>query len=284
MRIIGVKSADGAVQAARIGDWGAKHASLLASLSDFWADPERYTSADAPGGEEVALADVVVVPPVLPDARVLCVGLNYREHVAEGSYADLEYPPYPTIFARWTRTLTVGGVPAPVPATEAGLDWEGEVAAYVGRRIADADADAARASVLGFSTFNDLTCRWAQKITTQWTLGKNGDESGPLGPLVTADEVGDLRDGLELQTRVNGAIVQHGNTRDLIYELGEVLAHISRTFTLQPGDVIATGTPSGVGYARTPPRFLHPGDVVEVEVERLGVLRTPIVGNDARHA
>lgn len=284
MKVIGLRSRDGLVHAARIDSWGASHATLIAPLDEFWADVERYTAGDAGAADTVALADVEVVPPVLPGARVLCVGLNYRDHVAEGSYADADYPPYPTIFARWTDTLTVGGTPAPVPSTEEGLDWEGEVAAYVGRTIVDADVETARGSVVGFSTFNDLTSRWAQKVTTQWILGKNGDNSGPLGPLVTADEVGDLRDGLEVQTRVNGEVVQHGNTQDLIYELGEVLSHVSHTFTLRPGDVIATGTPSGVGYARTPPWLLHPGDVVEVEVERLGVLRTPIVGNEARHA
>lgn len=285
MKIIGLRSRDGTgvVHVARIDHWHAECASLLAPLEAFWSDPARFTGTDAPQGDEVALADVEVVPPVRPGARVLCVGLNYRDHVAEGSYADVEYPPHPTIFARWTDTLTVGGEPTPIPATETGLDWEGEVAAYIGKEIVDADAGTARESVLGFSTFNDITSRWAQKITTQWTLGKNGDRSGPLGPLVTADEVGDLRDGLDLQTRVNGTVVQRGNTRDLIYELGEVLAHVSRTFTLKPGDVIATGTPSGVGYARTPPWLLQPGDVVEVEVDRLGVLSTPIVGNNARH-
>lgn len=282
MKIIGLRLASGAVHVARIDGWAAASAVPLAPVRDFWADVERYTHAVAAANAPISLADAEVVPPVLPGARVLCVGLNYRDHVAEGSYADVEYPPYPTIFARWASTLTVGGVAAPVPSTEDGLDWEGEVAAYVGRTLVDAEPDEARAGVIGFSTFNDLTSRRAQKATSQWTLGKNGDKSGPLGPLVTADEVGDLRDGLEVRTRVNGEMVQHGNTRDQIYELGEVLSYVSRTLTLRPGDVIATGTPSGVGYARTPPWLLQPGDTVEVEVDRLGVLRTPIVGNEAR--
>jgi 2-keto-4-pentenoate hydratase/2-oxohepta-3-ene-1,7-dioic acid hydratase in catechol pathway len=156
------------------------------------------------------------------------------------------------------------------------------VAAYVGASLCDADPDTARAAILGYSTFNDLTARRAQKLTPQWTLGKNGDRSGPMGPLVTADQVGDLRDGLHLQTRVNGAVVQDAKTSDMIFEVGEVLSLISRTFTLNPGDVIATGTPEGVGYVRNPPRLLGPGDVVEVEVERLGVLRTPVTGPETR--
>ena len=204
---------------------------------------------------------------------MICVGLNYRAHAAEGSFA---VPEYPTLFGRWTASLSVGGVAAPVPAGEAGLDWEGEVAAVVGRRIESADADTAEAAVFGYSTFNDLTARRAQKLTAQWTLGKNGDFSGPMGPLVSRDEVGDLRDGLQVITRVNGTEVQNGNTRDMIFSVGAILSLISETFTLHPGDVLVSGPPEGVGYVRTPPWLLQPGDPVEVEVDRLGTLTTPI--------
>jgi 2-keto-4-pentenoate hydratase/2-oxohepta-3-ene-1,7-dioic acid hydratase in catechol pathway len=221
---------------------------------------------------------------VLPGARVICIGLNYLKHVAEGSYAGSGIPEYPTLFARWTASLTVGGQPIPVPANEPGLDWEGEVVAYVGQTLVDADPDEALAAVVGYSTFNDVTSRTAQKLTSQWILGKNGDRSGPLGPLVPAAEVGDLRDGLNVQTRVNGAVVQQGRTDEMVYTVGDTLSLISRTFTLRPGDLLATGTPSGVGYSRTPPWLLQPGDVVEVEVEKLGTLSNPIVGNEARHA
>lgn len=281
MRLIGIRTAD-ARWVAEATPAGPKP---IAELSEFWNDPhaavaawsERSDAAEAASGH-------TVVPPVPDSARVLCVGLNYRDHVAEGSYRDDPYPEHPTIFGRWTTSLSVDGVGAPVPPDEQGLDWEGEVVAYVGRRLVDASPDDARAAVFGYSVFNDLTSRRAQKLTSQWTVGKNGDASGPLGPLVTADEVGDLRDGLELVTRVNGEEMQRGSTRDLIYELGDVLSFVSRTMTLHPGDIIATGTPSGVGYSRTPPRFLHPGDVVTVEVERIGLLTTPIVDGATRHA
>jgi 2-keto-4-pentenoate hydratase/2-oxohepta-3-ene-1,7-dioic acid hydratase in catechol pathway len=281
VRLTGIRSADGARYVAELADGGARP---IAGLREFWKDPEAAL-LDWPG----RLASVAVVRefetvPAVPDsARVICIGLNYRDHVAEGSYRDDPYPDSPTVFARWTASLSVDGAPAPVPAGEQGLDWEGEVAAYVGRVLVDASAADARDAVLGFSVFNDLTARRAQKLTSQWTVGKNGDATGPLGPLVTADEVGDLRDGLNLTTRVNGVTVQHGNTRDQIYELGEVLSFLSRAFTLRPGDVVATGTPAGVGYARTPPWLLHPGDVVTVEAGKLGTVSTPIVGNDARH-
>jgi 2-keto-4-pentenoate hydratase/2-oxohepta-3-ene-1,7-dioic acid hydratase in catechol pathway len=220
---------------------------------------------------------------VLPGARVICIGLNYLKHVAEGAYAAEGVPPYPTLFARWTASLTVDGAAVPVPSNEEGVDWEGEVMAYVGAPLVDADPDEALAAVVGYSTFNDITSRKAQKLTSQWILGKNGDNSGPLGPLVPAREVGDLRDGLRVRTRVNGEVVQDGSTDEMVYTVGDTLSLISHTFTLRPGDLLATGTPSGVGYGRTPPWLLRPGDVVEVEVDRLGVLRNPIVGNDARH-
>nr|BFE80886.1 hypothetical protein GCM10020093_034870 [Planobispora longispora] len=170
----------------------------------------------------------------------------------------------------------------PGAANEPGLDWEGEVAAVVGARLTDVDESAAEAGILGYAAFNDITARTAQKLTAQWTLGKNADFSGPIGPIVTADEVGRLTDGLRLVTRVNGEVMQDGDTRDMIFTVPELLARISATMTLHPGDVIATGTPEGVGYVRTPAKLLVPGDVVEVEIERLGLLRTPVTDASAR--
>ncbi|UOQ56711.1 fumarylacetoacetate hydrolase family protein [Leucobacter allii] len=258
-------------------------ATLVAPLRRFWSDPRAAMAApDGRGIEVGGDLGAEVVPPVLPEARVLCIGLNYRDHIAEGSFADVEHPPYPTLFARWTPSLVAGGVSAPTNANERGLDWEGEIAAWVGAELRDAGTEEARAAILGYSTFNDLTSRIAQKLTSQWILGKNGDRSGPIGPLVTADEAGDLRDGLHLETRVNGEVVQQSTSDLQIYEAAETLAHISRTLTLRAGDILCTGTPSGVGYARDPEWLLRDGDVVEVEVERLGTLRTPITGPGTR--
>jgi 2-keto-4-pentenoate hydratase/2-oxohepta-3-ene-1,7-dioic acid hydratase in catechol pathway len=271
MKLVGVRlPGDSTTHVARLDD---DKVTLVTHVASFWADTARWLAAT--DGETLDAGSVELVPPVPDSARVICVGLNYRAHAAEGSFS---VPEYPTLFGRWTASLSVGDTPVSVPSGEPGLDWEGEVAAYVGSQLRDADPDTARAAVLGYSTFNDLTARRAQKLTSQWTLGKNGDRTGPMGPIVTADEVGDLRAGLRLQTRVNGTVVQDARTSDMIFELGEVLSLISGVFTLHPGDVIATGTPEGVGYVRTPPWLLGPGDVVEVEVERLGVLRTPVVG------
>jgi 2-keto-4-pentenoate hydratase/2-oxohepta-3-ene-1,7-dioic acid hydratase in catechol pathway len=273
------------------GPWAAAVAGSrvlpLASVTDFWADAEGWkdkaaaivagtTSETSDAGTWLERGSVTDVPLVPGSARVICVGLNYRAHAAEGSYKDQELPPYPTLFGRWTASLSVGNVPVPVPAGEAGLDWEGEVAAYIGRRVESVDEDAAAEAVFGYSTFNDITSRRAQKLTSQWTLGKNGDFSGPLGPLVSRDEVGDLRDGLQVRTLVNGVEAQNGNTRDMIFSVPAIISLISETFTLHPGDVIATGTPEGVGYARSPQWLLQPGDMVEVEIEKLGTLTTPV--------
>jgi 2-keto-4-pentenoate hydratase/2-oxohepta-3-ene-1,7-dioic acid hydratase in catechol pathway len=282
MRIVGIRRTGSGVEVASLSEDGAS-VTVLAALEDFWADPAAHL-AGMPSGETVAVAEVQFVPPVLPGARVVCIGLNYLKHVAEGSFSETGVPPHPTLFARWTASLTVGGAEVPVPADEDGLDWEGEVMAYIGATLVDATPDEALAAVVGYSTFNDLTSRRAQKLTSQWILGKNGDNSGPLGPIVPAAEVGDLRDGLRVQTRVNGETVQDGRTDEMVYTVGDTLSLISRTFTLRPGDLLATGTPSGVGYARTPPWLLHPGDVVEVEVDRLGVLTNTVVANSARLA
>jgi 2-keto-4-pentenoate hydratase/2-oxohepta-3-ene-1,7-dioic acid hydratase in catechol pathway len=280
MRIVGIRRDGGDVEVAALSDDGGQ-VTVLAGLEEFWADARGHLSRE-PAGETVPAAGVEFVPPVLAGARVICIGLNYLKHVAEGSYASGGVPPYPTLFARWTPSLTVGGAEVPVPSNEDGIDWEGEVMAYVGSALVDATPDEALAAVVGYSTFNDLTSRTAQKLTSQWILGKNGDASGPLGPIVPAAEVGDLRDGLRVQTRVNGEVVQDGRTDQMVYTVGDTLSLISHTFTLRPGDLLATGTPSGVGYSRTPPWLLHPGDVVEVEVERLGCLTNRIVENAAR--
>ena len=279
MRIVGIRRG-GNVDVAALSDDGAQ-LTVVAGLDDFWADPALHLSRD-PAGESLATAGVELVPPVLPGARVICIGLNYLKHIAEGSFASEGVPPYPTLFARWSQSLTVGGAEVPIPSNEDGLDWEGEVMAYVGSTLVDATPAEALAAVVGYSTFNDLTSRRAQKLTSQWILGKNGDASGPLGPLVPAAEVGDLRDGLLVQTRVNGEVVQSGRTDKMVYTVGDTLSLISHTFTLRAGDLLATGTPSGVGYSRNPPWLLQPGDEVEVEVERLGVLTNRVVDSSVR--
>jgi 2-keto-4-pentenoate hydratase/2-oxohepta-3-ene-1,7-dioic acid hydratase in catechol pathway len=273
---VGIRTGRRVDVAVQLGD----RVTPVAEVTDFYADLEHWLAvAGKVSAGELAAADVVLAPPVPASARVICIGLNYRAHAAEGGFTP---PEHPTVFGRWVASLTAGETPVPVPANEPGLDWEGEVAAVVGAPLTDVDEATALAGVLGYAAFDDLTARTAQKLTAQWTLGKNADRSGPMGPLVTADETGSPADGWRVRTRVNGETVQDGNTRDMIFGVGDLLSRISRTFTLQPGDVIATGTPEGVGYVRTPPWLLHPGDVVEVEIDHLGTLRTPVVGPEER--
>lgn len=282
MRLVGLRKAGGTTL---VGQLAEDRASVtpICGLEDFWANPHHWV-AMPPAELSLATTEVDLVPPVLPDARVICIGLNYLAHVAEGAYAADGVPPYPTLFARWSASLTVDGAEIPVPRNEVGLDWEGEVVAYVGAHLVDATPEEALGAVVGYSTFNDVTARGAQKLTSQWTLGKNAERSGPLGPLVPATEVGDLRRGLEIRTRVNGEVVQEGRTDQMVYTVGDTLALISRTFALRSGDLLATGTPSGVGYSRTPPWLMQPGDLVEVEVERLGTLRNTVVASNGRAA
>jgi len=247
----------------------------LAEATEFFADLDRWAaSAAALTGGDLRRDEIAEAPAIPPAARVLCVGLNYRLHAAE---AGLPLPEHPAFFGRWTVSLVADGTAVPVPAGEPGLDWEVELAAVVGRPLAGVDADRALAGVLGYAAFNDLSARTYQMHSRLWTLGKNADRSGPLSPVVTADEVGDPGAGLRLQTRVNGEAVQDGSTADMIFSVGEILAYLSEVMTLNPGDVVTTGTPEGVGFKRTPPRFLVPGDVVEVEIERIGAVRNPIV-------
>lgn len=280
MRIVGLRQQDGPALVGALSDDGTE-VRVIADVETFWASPGAYLAGD-PAGPTVPVQPSDLVPPVMRSARVVCIGLNYLDHVQEGSFRDEALPEFPTLFARWPASLTVDGAEIPVPSGEDGLDWEGEVVAWIGSPLVDATPEEALAAVVGYSTFNDVTSRRAQKRTSQWIIGKNGDSSGPLGPMIPAAEVGDLSAGLRLQTRVNGQVVQQGSTAQMIYGVGETLAHISHTFTINPGDLLATGTPSGVGYARTPPWLLHPGDVVEVEIERLGIVSNRIVDNTHR--
>ncbi|MGW1146207.1 fumarylacetoacetate hydrolase family protein [Streptomyces sp. NPDC002454] len=279
MRLIGFHEG-GERWIAAVGPEGT--VSRIATADAFYRDPaaalaeaRRAPAAFEPHPERAA-------PTVPATAKVLCVGLNYREHAEE---ADARVPEHPTVFGRWESTLVCDGEAVPVPEVEPGLDWEGELAVVIGERLTDASEESALRGVLGFTCFNDISARQRQFHTTQWTLGKNPDRSGPIGPvLVTADEWGGPEgwSGRRLTTRLNGEVVQSGDTADMIFSVGRILSYISRTTTLAPGDVVATGTPAGVGFVRTPPRLLVPGDVVEVEIDGIGVLRNPVVGAEGR--
>jgi 2,4-didehydro-3-deoxy-L-rhamnonate hydrolase len=258
---------------ARVMDDGTL--ATISSVEEFWSAPHAglVAALEATPGS-VTVEQVEHLPPVPPTAHVLCAGRNYAAHAAE---ADMPVPQTPELFGRWSSTLTVSGRPVPVPPREDHLDWEGELAAVLGGSLRDATVDQARAAIIGYLCFNDLSARGFQRASKQWMLGKNADFSAPIGPwLVTADDIPEP-DRLRIITRVNGEVVQDGHTGDMIFSVPEIAAYASGCLTLRPGDVITTGTPEGVGFTRQPPRFLHAGDTVEVEIERIGRIVTPIV-------
>lgn len=272
MRLTGIRH-EGRVAVAAVSGDGLRP---LAEVSQFWADPYRYVDdAHVAGCAPLPRAGADIVPPVRPDARILCVGLNYADHVAEGPFS---VPDHPTIFGRWTPSLAVSDHTVEVPVDEDGLDWEAELLAVVGKPLSVATPEEAADGVFAYACFNDITARRAQKLTTQWTIGKNVDSSGPVSELVTTDEAPDPASGLRITSRVNGELTQDAKTDQMIFPVPQLLAFLSRTFTLRPGDLVATGTPSGVGYARTPAWLLHPGDSVEVEIEGIGSVRSHVVG------
>lgn len=271
MRLIGVREGRTVTVARLFED---RTVAPVAEVGDFYADlSASAAAARALDRGTLTRADVVEVPAVPPAARVLCVGLNYRTHAGE---TGLQVPDHPAVFGRWTASLIASGVAAPVPAGEPGWDWEVELAAVVGRSMKGVTPTEALAGVFGYAAFNDLSARTHQMHSRLWTVGKNADASGPVSEIVTADETGDPGDGWRLTTVVNGETVQDGSTADMVFGVGELLAYLSEVMTLQPGDVIATGTPDGVGIARTPPRYLVAGDVVEVAVAGVGSVTTPI--------
>lgn len=247
------------------------------------AGEQALALADEVVGQEteaVAVDQVILLAPIpRPTKNVFAVGRNYLEHVKEGAAArqsDADIPKIPVFFTK-APTAVVGPGDVPHPAVTERLDWEAELAVIIGRGGRDIPAERALDHVFGYTAANDLSARDLQFGHTQWFKGKSLDATCPLGPwVVTADELGDPHE-LEIECRVNGVVKQKSTTSLMIFAIPQIIESLSAGLTLEPGDIILTGTPEGVGFARTPPEFLHPGDVVEVEVERIGVLRNHIV-------
>lgn len=225
-------------------------------------------------------AAIRLLPPLACPGKIVCVGLNYVDHIKESPY---EQPNYPTFFPRFASTLIGCDEPIVRPLASEQLDYEGELAVIIGkggRHISRADA---LSHVAGYSIFNEASIRDYQFKSPQWTVGKNFDSTGAFGPLfVSADELPAGAKGLGLVTRLNGEIVQQANTSDMIFEVAELISVLSEALTLEPGDVIVSGTPAGIGWARKPPLFMKPGDLCTVEIEGIGTLSNPIVAEAAR--
>jgi 2-keto-4-pentenoate hydratase/2-oxohepta-3-ene-1,7-dioic acid hydratase in catechol pathway len=210
--------------------------------------------------------------PIERPGKVICVGLNYRDHAAEGGNP---LPERPLLFAKWGNVLIGPGQEIVLPDWIDRVDYEGELGVVMGERVKNVSAENALEAVRGYVCFNDVSARSLQHGDGQWSRGKSVDTFGPVGELTPAAEVPDPQ-RLAIRTILNGETMQDSNTSEMVFPVAEIIAFVTRTLTLEPGDLIATGTPSGVGYARTPPVFLEDGDVVTVEIEDLAPLSNPV--------
>jgi 2-keto-4-pentenoate hydratase/2-oxohepta-3-ene-1,7-dioic acid hydratase in catechol pathway len=244
-------------------------------------EPALASAAEALArGQAIDRRTVVTLPPLRRPEKVICVGLNYREHSAESGFKQ---PDYPTLFGRFNSSLIGDGAPIVRPRASIQLDFEGELVAVIGKSGRNIAAANALDHVIGYSIFNDASIRDYQFKSPQWTVGKNFDDTGAFGPwLVTADELPPGGKGLRLRTRLNGKVVQDASTDDMVFDVETLIAIVSEAMTLSAGDIIVTGTPSGVGLSRKPPLFMQAGDVVEVEVEKIGILSNPIADEVVR--
>ncbi|MHB9881329.1 fumarylacetoacetate hydrolase family protein [Pacificimonas sp. ICDLI1SI03] len=239
-------------------------------------EARQYLDADA----DHSLDDIIFLPVIVDPAHLWCLAINYQDHIDEIRAVGIQRDPprKPALFARYSDTMMGHGAPILKPATSDDLDWEVELAVIIGkggRNISEADA---MDHVAGYSVFNDVSVRDYQFFTKQITAGKNFRASGALGPwMVTADEIADPHN-LVVKARINGETYQDSNTSYQIHKIPAFISFVSEILDLKPGDVLATGTPSGVGFSRKPPIFMKDGDICECEVEGIGILRNPVVG------
>ena len=225
------------------------------------------------------LSSIIFGLPVVDPGKILCLGLNYLEHVKEGPY---QVPDYPTIFMRGASSLVAHNKPIMRPLISDKLDFEAELVLIIGKHIRHANKASALDAIAGYSCFNDGTLRDYQKRTTQWTVGKNFDQTGGFGPwLVTPDELPPGAAGLKIESRLNGQVMQSDNTQNMVFPVAETIVTITQAITLEPGDMIVMGTPSGVGYARKPPVFMKAGDLCEIEIEGVGLLSNAVTDESA---
>src|SRR5690348_4298763 len=285
------------------GSWraGVEHNGLVVDVAALWNDGVQETTTrqlltagpatvrkalkqarealaglDTPGVFQAA--SIELGPPVPDPDKIICIGVNYADHASE---AGLARTVVPLFFAKFRNSLTGPASPILLPRVSNQIDYEGELAVIIGTRCKDVSEQEALQYVAGYTIMNDVSARDLQMQTSQYIAGKALDTFAPMGPgIVPASAISDPQ-ALLLTTRVNGQEVQHANTASMIFSVAAIIAFLSSLMTLEPGDIIATGTPSGVGFKRTPPLFLRAGDVVEVEIEGIGQLRNPVVGTRA---
>lgn len=241
----------------------------------------RLLETTAKGGKESAINDGIALapnnvrlgPPVSDPDKIICLGLNYRDHAEE---ASLALPKVPMLFAKFRNSLIGAFDRIELPYANENVDYEAELAIVIGRRAKCVAEEEALEYVFGAMAMNDVSARDVQLATSQWTAGKAIDTFAPCGPaVVSRDELGNIQD-LAIQTRVNGRLLQNGNTKHMIFSASYIVSYLSQLMTLEPGDIIATGTPAGVGFKRQPPVRLKDGDIVEVAIEKIGRLANPV--------
>lgn len=267
--------------AAGLSPAAALTARTTRGLLELGEEPLRSLERAAMSGRDGNAKEVASLrlgPPITNPEKIICLGLNYRDHAEE---MGLEVPATPTVFAKFANSLAGPYDDIVIPASSAHVDYEAEIAVVIGRRCRDVIVEEAERFVAGVMAFNDVSARDLQMSTSQWTLGKAIDTFAPCGPaLVLLKDVEDVQ-ALGVKTRLNGRTVQSSNTAEMIFPVFEAISLLSRLMTLVPGDIIATGTPAGVGLAHDPVIKLADGDVVEVEVEGVGVLRNPVMDSNA---
>lgn len=249
----------------------------LRAMAEGRADPVALSARRSEVASEAASAIIPSMPIARP-GKIICLGLNYIDHIKEGGY---DVPDYPALFMRSLTSMIPAGAAMVRPSCSEQLDYEAELMVIIGKggkHISEADA---LSHVFGYTIFNDGSVRNYQRKTHQWTPGKNFDATGPVGPVVvTPDELPAGAEGLKIESRVGSEILQSANTSDMLWSVARTIAAISEYTTLEPGDYLAMGTPPGVGHAKTPQRWLRPGETVEVEIDGIGICASPIVGEE----
>lgn len=263
----------GSIRGVLEGD--ADHPVRLDALLAGGLDALAGVAARLQAGRAFDPDEITYLAPFANPGKIVCLGLNYRDHAAEGGF---EMPAYPSLFTRFPSSLVGHNAPLIRPKVSTMFDYEGELVAVIGkpgRHIPRADA---LDHVIGYSIFNDASVRDYQFRTTQWAIGKNFDGTGAFGPtFVTADALPPGAAGLQLRTRLDGRVLQDASTADMVFDVAATVSLLSECFALRTGDVLVMGTPAGVGFARSPELFMHAGQVCEIEIEGLGILRNPVI-------
>jgi 2-keto-4-pentenoate hydratase/2-oxohepta-3-ene-1,7-dioic acid hydratase in catechol pathway len=287
MRIVGFEANGGlhlgVVEGEEVIDLQAVDSKIPGDLGEFLRrgggdlSPLQQAAKRAPASARRPLERLKFGLPVAKPGKVICLGLNYLEHVKEGSQRD-NIPKFPTIFMRGGSSLVAHGQPILRPKVSETLDYEAELIFVIGKRAKHLTVENAYSCIAGYSCGNEGSVREFQRKTTQWDMGKNFDRTGGFGPwMVTADELPPGATGLKIESRLNGKVMQSDNTDNMMFPIAETIAYVTQGMTLEPGDVVFTGTPSGVGHARKPnPIWMKAGDTCEIEIERVGVLSNPI--------